>query len=161
MLLVGTTTTATLQFNSPRCDQLSSSQLSFVVEWWAIDPYLNNSTSSSSEHPNKSPPPTEGLVYVYIVIINPVLLVVSSSFLSNFFYELNQTFKFTEDICHMCKCYAITGSVFGFLLAIEIISGILSRQFNHDHQASKVSNFHIYSSLILFAIMHGVSRILT
>lgn len=63
LLLVGTTTTATLQFNSPRCDQLSSSQLSFVVEWWAIDPYVNNSSSSSSEHPNKSPPPTEGLLY--------------------------------------------------------------------------------------------------
>ena len=64
LLLLGTAITATLQFNSPKCDQLSSAQLSFVVEWWGIAPYLNNSTSSPSEHPNKFPPPTEGLVYV-------------------------------------------------------------------------------------------------
>jgi len=63
LLLLGTAITATLQFNSPRCDQLSSSQLSFVVEWWGLGPYLNNSTSSSSEHPNKPPPPTGGLLY--------------------------------------------------------------------------------------------------
>ena len=62
LLLLGTAITATLQFHSPRCDQLSSSQLSFVVEWWRISPYLNNPTSSTSEHPNKSPPPTEGLL---------------------------------------------------------------------------------------------------
>lgn len=36
-------------------------------------------------------------------------------------------FKFIEDICYMCKCYVIIGSVFGFLLVIEIILGILFR----------------------------------
>lgn len=83
LLLLGTAITATLQFHSPRCDQLSSSQLRFVVEWWGISPYLNNPTSSTSEHPNKSPPPTEGLLYVYIVI-NSVVLLVSSSFLRDY-----------------------------------------------------------------------------
>lgn len=83
LLLLGTTITATLQFNSPRCDQLSSSQLSFVVEWWGLEPYLNDSTSSSSEHLDKPPPPTGGLVYVCILIIS-LVLVVSSSFLSEY-----------------------------------------------------------------------------
>lgn len=56
--LLGTAASANLQFSSPRCDQLFSSKLSFVVEWWRIDPYINNSTDDS----NKLPQPTKGLV---------------------------------------------------------------------------------------------------
>ena len=83
LLLLGTAITAALQFNSPRCDQFSSNQLRFVVEWWGMEPYLDNSTSSSSERLNKSPQPTKGLVYVYTIIIS-LVLVVSRSFVSEY-----------------------------------------------------------------------------
>ncbi|XP_078346251.1 uncharacterized protein LOC144631641 isoform X2 [Oculina patagonica] len=56
-LLLGTAASANLQFSSPRCDQISSSKLSFVVEWWGIDPYINNPTDDSSKQP------TKGLLY--------------------------------------------------------------------------------------------------
>lgn len=64
LFLLGTSAALSMQFSSPKCDQLSSTELSFVVELWKIKPYTN-CTITSTKKEMSSLSPAEGWVSTF------------------------------------------------------------------------------------------------